>query len=100
MKKIDCKLLWKETLSLWGINAQLGMVKEECAELIVAVNKYERGIMMPEYVVDEIADVYVMLEQLISILEIDDEAVDAVIQKKLARLYDRVNGEKHKKNNS
>ena len=47
-------------LEQWGLNAQVGQAVEECAELIVALQKYINRTPRPEMIeniIDEIADV-------------------------------------------
>lgn len=48
----------------WGIDAQADMAEEECAELIVASIDYERRVIGRAELVDELADVRIMHEQL------------------------------------
>ncbi len=48
---------------LWGGDAQLDMMIEECAELIQAVSHYRRGRADAVTVAREIADVRLMLDQ-------------------------------------
>ena len=51
----------------YGIDPQLNVLQEECAELIQAVSKYRRDGMklesVPSGLIEEIADVEIMLEQ-------------------------------------
>lgn len=47
---------------LWGEEAQLDMIVEECAELIFAIQKHKRGRSL-ENVYEEMADVRILLEQ-------------------------------------
>ena len=57
--------LYKKILDTWGIHAQLGMLQEECAELIVAINKYFRGTPgATDMICEELADVQNMINQL------------------------------------
>jgi hypothetical protein len=60
-----------EAIKLFGDDAQLNMVVEELAELILAVQKLRRygNDKEVECVIDEMADVHVMLRQLEIILE-------------------------------
>lgn len=70
-----------ETAKYYGYEAQSNQLVEECAELIQAVNKYRRvetGLGQPvaedkkaiarDNLVEEIADVELMLEQIKSLL--------------------------------
>ena len=75
-------------LSQWGLSAQIGQTVEECAELIVALQKYKRE-SSPETVkniLDEIADVEMMLAQLRLAFEISDETLRQQIEYKFERL--------------
>ena len=60
----------------YGERNQLDMVEEECAELIQAVCKRKRGIDNKDNLVDEIADVEIMLEQLKYISLIPDAEIE------------------------
>lgn len=55
--------IYQRAIKLWGVPAQLGMMQEECAELIAAINKYNRG-KPAEVVIDELVDVEIMVEQM------------------------------------
>jgi len=48
----------------WGANAQLSMVIEESAELILAIQHYIRGRGSLSRLCEELADAQIMLEQL------------------------------------
>lgn len=51
----------------YGLDSQLNILQEELAELIQAVSKYRRGD--PSHIIEEIADVYIMLEQITYLLQ-------------------------------
>ncbi len=89
--------LYKEAIYCWGVNNQLDMVVEECAELIQAINKMKRKSCKEtqEALCGEIADVEIMLGQLRLIIQ-RDELIDTIKKQKHMRLWDRI--EKHKKN--
>ena len=55
--------IYERAVKRWGIKSQLGMLQEECAELIAAVNKYWRGKSI-DLVIDELVDVEIMIEQM------------------------------------
>ena len=77
---------------------------EECAELIVAVNKYHREIKKPSHtpsdcidkqylslqIMEEIADVTIMLEQIKHLLKLDDNDIELFIEQKLNRQLERI----------
>ncbi len=90
--------LYKQALDAWGGEAQVGMVQEECAELIVVLNKYNRGQATVGAIIDEIADVDIMLRQLLLILSLEKEVslkktrctFSQVKERKLLRLKQRL----------
>jgi NTP pyrophosphatase (non-canonical NTP hydrolase) len=72
-------------LDRWGLNAQSDQAVEECAELIVALNKHVKRSPKPgtlDAVLDEIADVEMMLAQMRIAFDIDDETLHRRIDKK------------------
>jgi len=81
--------IMQTALDQWGVNAQVGQTVEECAELIVALQKYVNRTPqsgMVENILDEIADVEMMLAQMRLVLGIDDDALRKRIEYKFARL--------------
>jgi hypothetical protein len=59
--------IYQEIMQRWGIVAQYGMLQEECAELIVAVNKFFRVTTdrseAHAHICEELADVQNMINQ-------------------------------------
>ena len=86
-KRRLCRL----ALGKWGAELQFGMIQEECAELIAAINRYNRGRSTVERFIEEAADVEIVLENIR--LLFGDEVVDAAVSKKLDRLERRLGGE-------
>lgn len=93
----------KETAKYYGYEAQSNQLVEECAELIQAVSKYRRavaGLGQPvaeekkavalENLIEEIADVEIMLEQVKYLLQIPEEELDAVKLYKVNRTRERI----------
>jgi len=81
--------IMEKCLDQWGQNAQVGQTIEECAELIVALQKYTNRTPKPgmiENILDEIADVEMMLAQMRLVLGIDDAALRQRIEYKFERL--------------
>jgi len=79
----------RQCLGQWGMNAQVGQAVEECAELIVALQKYVNRTPQPravDNILDEIADVEMMLAQMRLALAIDDDALRKRIEAKFERL--------------
>ena len=79
----------QKALIQWGLEAQIGQAVEECAELIVALQKYVNRTPQAgssERILDEIADVEMMLAQIRLALNIDDETLRERIERKFSRL--------------
>ena len=82
--------IMQTALDQWGLGAQIGQAVEECAELIVALQKYVNRTPQAgnaERVLDEIADVEMMLAQIRLALNISDEA----LRKQMEYKFDRLN---------
>lgn len=81
--------LMQNALDKWGLNAQVGQAVEECAELIVALQKHvNRSVKSGtvESILDEMADVQMMIAQMRLALEIDDDTFHKRIAEKFAML--------------
>lgn len=90
MNKKDKAKLFKECLTKWRSHAQIDMCIEEMAELTQALCKskrYKKPNDWLENVYEKIADVLIMLEQMIMIFD-GDVFVRKLIEKKLQRLSD------------
>lgn len=111
MEVNDSKIT-KDAVDTFGVMSQLGMVTEECAELIQAINKIKRTFTASELLAirdrkysfkdtkqallyanmcSEIADVKIMIKQLEYLF--NSETVDISYERKLIRLQDII--EKH-----
>ena len=76
--------LYRATLDKWGEDAQYDQAVEECAELIAALKHFRRGKVERQAVIDELADVTLMLGQLTWMF--GTERVEESVQKKLEKL--------------
>lgn len=78
-------------LQHYGLSAQIDQTQEECAELIVALNKWKRskGKIDLKAVAEELADVSIMVEQIKWGLECGP-MVDRIITEKLGRTISRI----------
>ena len=85
---------FKEIADHYGLESQLDMLQEECAELIQAVSKYRRAKCTDDHLAEEIADVHIMTCQIIYLLDIEFEANNWV-DRKLKRQLERIKGEEH-----
>lgn len=64
METLKKKKLYSQVISKWGIDAQLWMTIEECSKLSNAIAKYKRGRDTPDAILEELADVSIMVEQI------------------------------------
>ncbi len=88
-----------KVIGFYGKDAQTVIHMEECAELIQAISKIHRIGCGPDIppdayrnLVEEIADVLVIIEQLQEIYEIPDHELQWMIDYKCARQGERMNG--------
>ena len=90
MTKTQKKTLYRKAFDKWGMNAQFGMLIEECAELIKASNKYMRKQSKDnvDSLVEGMANVEIMIDQFRNVLswEILDIKVNEAKESKLERL--------------
>ena len=70
------------------------MLVEECAELIVAVNHYDRGKITIEDLFSEVADVEIMIGQMKTWIEDTTVNFEKIKQEKLERLQLLLRGDK------
>lgn len=80
--------IYQHALNAWGEEAQLKMAIEECAELIVAINKSWRKKGTDAELAEEIADVEIMCNQLRLI--VGPKLVERIKKIKLKRLENRL----------
>jgi len=81
--------IMQTALEKWGEEAQAGQTIEECAELIVALQKQFNRISSAETVeriIGEMADVEMMLAQMRIVFDVDDEAYRRKIEEKFNKL--------------
>ena len=96
-------LIIEAAIAKQGEENQMRQTQEELAELIVAINKYERAIKNdgdPSYIaytrkniIEEMTDVLIMLDAVKKILDIQDEEIEHFRAFKLNRLLDRLKKE-------
>lgn len=76
--------IYSKTLSKWGEKAQFDQTIEECAELIATLQHFARGKAGRGDVIHELADVYLMVGQLMYMF--GEEELDAAVKVKVAKL--------------
>ena len=73
-----------ELIARWDVPLQLLLTMEESAELSVICSKVLRGFRVPrEQIVDNVADVYVMLQTMCMLYGITEEEIDSIASEKL-----------------
>ena len=96
-------LIIEAAIAKLGEENQMRQTQEELAELIVAINKYERAIkenIHPLYInaarkniIEEMTDVLITFDAVKKILDIQDEEIEYFRTFKLNRLLDRLKKE-------
>lgn len=93
LEKNELQKLYKDCMGFWGFEKQARMVQEECAELIIAVSYLLRGRDGAiKDMVEECADVYLMLNQMMAYL--GEEEVMKMVDFKSDRVKEKL--EKYK----
>lgn len=87
---MDFQKIYKKAIETYGENAQLDMAIEEMAELTKEICKKKRATDNRDEIIEEMADVYVMLEQLKIMCKIWDYEIIDQIQFKTKRLSERL----------
>ena len=83
------KEIYEKARRTWGTQAQIMMAIEEMSELTKELCKYFRGRHNGEEIVDELADVTIMVEQLRLIFGVNDAVCDQM-DVKMLRLKKRL----------
>jgi len=79
---------FEEAVDTWGIEAQAEMAEEEAAEFIVAHKHFKRGKGSTDELIDELADIRIMYEQMARFFGKD--RVEARVRTKMERLRERL----------
>jgi hypothetical protein len=80
----------EKAISTYGADAQLNVAIEEFAELTKEICKHKRYADNRANIVEEMADCYIMLDQLSIIFGITFSEIDKEKDKKIARLEMRL----------
>lgn len=87
--------IYKKAIGKYGVAAQLDMVIEEMSELTKEICKIKRGKGNHMNLVEEIADVEIMLEQLKMICQIRTNDIHGMKYQKLERLKELIENDNH-----
>ena len=85
--------IMREAICKYGIVQQQAVAMEELGELCQQIAKMIRGEGSLINLVEEIADVYIVLDELKLIFSLDEKEIDDEINFKLARLNERKRNE-------
>ena len=82
------QIIYEKAIKYWGKELQVGMLTEEVSELLIAVNKFRRNDTAQNHfnIVEEIADVRIMLEQIMFLFKITERMVTEREANKLKKL--------------
>ncbi|WP_305045835.1 MazG nucleotide pyrophosphohydrolase domain-containing protein [Geoalkalibacter sp.] len=86
---LEDRELYRKTLAKWGVDAQYDQAVEECAELIAVLKHFRRGKVDEQRVIEELADVWLMVGQLAYMF--GEDQVKSAVQEKLAKLENLLN---------
>lgn len=90
-----------QAIATYGENEQSRVAMEELAELIRALNKYhrEKTDEHRQNLIEEMADVYIMLRQISIMYDISGEKeIEPVFHEKITRLRERLEAENNAEN--
>ena len=82
----------KKIADYYGIKRQLHQLAEECSELAVESSHSARNGTTVK-IIEEMADVEIMIEQIVYLAKIDRKDIDECIQYKLERQMKRIKEE-------
>lgn len=88
----DERTFLTKVIRYYGYESQIRMMFEEMAELQKELCKRMRGENNRNHIIEEIADVEIMLDQITIMFEIDWLEVAEIREEKIARLKKRIEG--------
>jgi predicted DNA-binding protein len=86
-------IILKKAIDTYGEDMQLNVAIEEFSELTKEICKHKRGKENTEAIIEEMADCYIMLEQMKMIFGIGSTVISDEISRKISRLEHRLNSE-------
>lgn len=84
--------LYKKAIETYGKDHQLTVAVEELSELTKEICKFKRGADNRAEIIEEMADCYIMLQQLMIIFGIEAEEIENVKKQKIIRLQKTIGG--------
>lgn len=80
----------EKAVETYGKDMQLTVAIEELSELIKEICKHKRGADNRDKIIEEMADVYIMLSQIEIIFDVTDSEIEKVMDEKLDRTEARL----------
>ena len=81
----------KKAIDTFGVDMQLNVAVEEFAELTKEICKHKRGSDNVSNIIEEMADCYIMLEQMKIIFGLGNAVIEDAMIIKIQRLKNRLN---------
>lgn len=81
---------YKQAIETYGVRMQKLMAIEEMSELTKEICKDFRGLRDREHLIEEMADVTIMLDQMLLIYKISGEEILSMCARKMKRLKERL----------
>lgn len=81
---------YKQAIDTYGVRTQKLMAIEEMSELTKEICKDFRGLLDREHLIEEMADVLIMLDQMLLMYKVSGEEVRLMRIKKVERLKERL----------
>ena len=82
-----------KAINMYGQDMQLNIAIEEMAELTKEICKYKRGAYNTLNIAEELADCYIMLNQIEMIIGLDHKDIEDIMAIKIDRLERRMESE-------
>ena len=93
---LEVRKLFGEALKIWSPSKQIGMLHEEIGELMVSMNRYDRGRGTKEDILTEIVDVEILLGQMKILYGIKPKDYASEYMSKVMRLDSRITKSKNR----
>ena len=82
----NSRVVLRQAIETYGAESQLDIAIEEFSELIKEICKHKRHVDNTEAIIEEMADCYIMLEQMKTIFGLGSTVIRDVADKKIKRL--------------
>ena len=90
MTNQDLIKIYKQAIKTYGEKAQKLMAIEEMSELTKEICKDFRGLLDREHLIEELADVLIMLDQMLLMYKVSGEEICQMCERKMERLKERL----------